>query len=425
MPTALKPIIFGKSKKVDFDKFNIGNVLKAIAFDLEEFGQKGVQGVKIAENYKRLISYEKKAKRAKSPYIQAGVAKGSLWLVVRDNDDAKFEAIDLLVKDYDKLKKTLAQNSASVTDIGPNEDAIISRSVKDTGKKLGVKPSQDPNFGEITGNIVLTAHGRPAVMPSGRVIGDRLGRKTPKEIVELLTGSKDPKKRIPLTFNGQITLCGCFTASGGPEGEEQDDPFAKKVRALLVKKGYKKASVVGYPGATITVSKGGADSKGTRVRRGDEKVLANQATGKDKERAKKLEAVITKALKARNDLVDPYNSALAAQVQAAEAHKTAKGKETAALAATREAFREFGGSEKDFKETKEGKQLLSSYVKAKKAAEKALKLKNSTEKAFGKAEKAFDKADTTLKKARETMEKSGLGDTYARLEGRFGLREIN
>jgi hypothetical protein len=397
MPTTLKPIIFGKDKKIDFKKFNVGSLIKAITFDMEEFGEKGVQGLKIADNYKRLISYEEKANRAKDPYLQAGIANGSLWLVVRDKDNDKFEAIDLVVKDYAAIKKKLAASTASVTDIGSGKDKIIKDSVKDTGAKLGVAPSKDPNFGEITGNIVLTAHGRPQTMPSGRVVGVALGKKSPKDIVTLLTGSKDPKKRIGKDFNGQITLCGCFTASGGPEGEKQDDPFAKKVHALLVSGGYTKASVVGYPGATITVDVAGKDSQGTKTKRGDEKVLANQATGADSAKAKKLEKAITAAIKSYNALVDPYNAA----------QKEKKD----ALSDLQKAFGDSGMKQPEFLATKEGKKG-------------AVRMKTAND-AFKKVEAKFSKAKKALEDAKAVSKKSGFEDTYAKLEGRFGLRQIN
>ena len=398
VPSNLKPIIYGQNKKVDFAKFNAGNLLKAIAFDLAEFGQKGVQGVKVLDGFKRFISYEEKANRAKAPYLQAGMIKGSLYLVLRDAENAKFEAMELLVKDYAKLKEKLARNSASVSDIAPDDDRIIKNSVRDTGQKLGVKPQDNPDFGAITGNIVLTAHGTPARVPSGRIIGSKLGRRTPKQIFELLTTSSDPKKRVGKDYSGTLTLCGCFTASGGPEGEKQDDPFAKKVLDLFRKSGYAKISVVGYPGATITESAAsGGDSKGTRTRRGDEKVLANQPTAKEMQRAQQLEKAVERALKARNDLVDPYNRALAVRDQAAQDLRDG-------LAAS-------GLRRADYLKTDEGKARARTY--------------STASKAFESAEKKFEKADESLQQIKKMLKDSGLNDTYARLEGRFGLRQVN
>ena len=50
-----------------------------------------------------------------------------------------------------------------------------------------------------------------------------------------LTADKDKAKRIGKDYRGTITLSGCFTASGGPEADRQDDVFAKKVLDALVK----------------------------------------------------------------------------------------------------------------------------------------------------------------------------------------------
>ncbi len=398
MVANIKPIIYGNKKNIDFKKYNDGSLLNAISYDMKEFGERGVQGLAVKmPDAQRMIKYEKANKNRKDPYLMAGVCQKDLVLVVRDKTDAKFEAMTVLVKGYVGIKDKLAKQTASVTNIAPGRDKIIEDSVKDTAAKLKTKVSKDPNYGEITGNIVLTAHGRPAVMPSGRVVGDQLGRKNPKQIVALLTGSKDPKKRVGSDYNGTITLCGCFTASGGPEGEKKDDPFAKKVLDLLRKKGFKKLSVVGYPGATITVSKGGTDSKGTQVRRGDEKVLASQPTGADMRKARMLEDTLTKLLKKRNDLVNDYNTAL-------------EGRD-AARRVLREALDNFQGSQQDYAKDPEGKKKFKAYADAKKE--------------FKKTEGKFEKADSAYEKAKKAADKTGLEDTYARLEGRFGLRQIN
>ncbi len=136
------------------------------------------------------------------------------------------------------------------------------------------------DLGGITGDVVLVAHGSPKVLP-GRVIGAKLGRKTPAEVVNILIGNSDPKQRLAKDYSGKITLAGCFTASGGPEGERQDDPFAKQVHDLLVAKGYKKASVVGMPGASVTKQFDGKDSYGTQVKRGEEMVYPDMTDGEE------------------------------------------------------------------------------------------------------------------------------------------------
>src|SRR5689334_9286448 len=100
MPTKLDRIVFGESKSIDFEKFNIGAVVKAVAFDLEEFETKGVQGLAVkTDDAKRTITYCEAA-RLKQPYIQAGVFKNDMILVVRDKKNDKFEEMAVLVKNY-------------------------------------------------------------------------------------------------------------------------------------------------------------------------------------------------------------------------------------------------------------------------------------------------------------------------------------
>ena len=156
MATKLDPIIYGSRKNVDFKKYSEGNLVKAITYDMEEFGQRGVQGLTIkTSDAKRMINYQKANRDRKDPYLMAGVCKKDLVLVVRDKSDAKFEAMAVLVKGYTGIKDKLAKHTASVTNIHPGKDEVIERSVKDTAAKLKTKVSDDPNYGEITGNIVL------------------------------------------------------------------------------------------------------------------------------------------------------------------------------------------------------------------------------------------------------------------------------
>ena len=99
MATKLSPIIYGEKKNIDFSKFNIGNVMKAITYDLEEFGDKGVQGLVVkSSDALRMTKYEAASKKHKDPYIMAGVVKNDLVLVVQDKSDSKFEAMSVLVK---------------------------------------------------------------------------------------------------------------------------------------------------------------------------------------------------------------------------------------------------------------------------------------------------------------------------------------
>ena len=43
--TQFKRVIFGGKKDITIANFNIGSFTKAVAFDLKEFGQKGIQGM--------------------------------------------------------------------------------------------------------------------------------------------------------------------------------------------------------------------------------------------------------------------------------------------------------------------------------------------------------------------------------------------
>ena len=225
MPAKLSPILYGSKKNIDFSKFNIGNVIKAVTYDLEEFGEKGVQGV-----------------------------------VIKSSDALK------LVK-YHQADK----------------------------HKTGVD-DPDSDYGSVTGNLLLCAHGAPKTKP-GRVIGTEFAGKKPSQICDLLTKNKDKKKNLSKDYSGKITLSGCFTASGGPEKDKQDDAFAKKVKDELTKRGYKKVSVVGMPGPSWTArSKDGSD------RDGDGKVMKRGDKGVWAKSEEMLEAQEKKAVKLRKEI---------------------------------------------------------------------------------------------------------------------------
>ena len=171
-------------------------------------------------------------------------------------------------------------------------------------KKTKVQDEDDMDFGGITGNILLCAHGAPKVKP-GRVIGVKLAGKKPKEICDLLTKSKDKSKRIGKDYSGKITLSGCYTASGGPEKDKQDDAFAKKVWAEFKKRGYEELSVVGMPGPSWTAQGDTLkDGYGKKVTRGEKGVWAKskrqlQAEEKKAEKLRKeIDSMTEKVLQA-------------------------------------------------------------------------------------------------------------------------------
>ncbi len=333
MATKLDPIIFGDKKNIDYTKFNIGSLIKAITFNLEEFGKKGVQGLPVkAKEITALVEYEKAAKRAKEPYLQAGVCKKDLVFVVRDKKNDKFEAMTMAVKDYTDIRGELAQSSAVVVNVEPDKtDTTIPANAAKQANRFGtgVQAQEDADFGGITGNVVLCAHGAPKVVP-GRVIGAEFGEKNPQQIVDILIGSKDKDKRIGKDYSGIITLSGCFTAAGGPEADKQDDPFAKKVLDLLRSKGYDKLSVKGMPGPSVTRDSGEKAARHAMVTEDGAKALIpllkqyEQAFAKLKAKYKgdegqaKLDPLFAPLQSKWAKLYDDYTDVLNAQTEAAK-----------------------------------------------------------------------------------------------------------
>lgn len=296
MPAKLSPILYGSKKNIDFSKFNIGNVIKAITYDLEEFGEKGVQGVVIkSSDALKLVKYHSASKKLKDPYIMAGVVKKDLVLVIHDKVDAKFEGMSVLVKNYVGLKDKLAKSNSAVVNMDRGDDTIDGASDA-KGKKLKarVQEEDEADFEGITGNVLLCAHGTPKTKP-GRVIGTHLAGKKPSQLCDLLTKNKDKKKNLSKDFSGKITLSGCFTASGGPEKDKKDDPYAKKVWSEMKKRGYKKLSVEGMPGPSWTADDNSqTDGHGKRMKTGDEGVWAKSE--------EMLEAQEKKAVKLRKEI---------------------------------------------------------------------------------------------------------------------------
>jgi hypothetical protein len=141
-----------------------------------------------------------------------------------------------------------------------NGDKVINRaSEKQAIKyKTTAKNLDEADFGNIsTGTVVLAAHGG-AVAASGTVMGVSLGKKSPDDILKLLTGNTDKNKNLSKKFSGTVLLSGCFTAAGSgaiPEGYDYST-FAGQVLNLLRQKGYTKCNVKGMPGPSITKDSG-------------------------------------------------------------------------------------------------------------------------------------------------------------------------
>ena len=148
-------------------KFTLGSFSKAVAFDLEEFGQKGVQGMVIdGKPVEALMSYWKKALTKESePYVLAGVASnGHLYVAIRDKKKADFEQLAVAVKDYAGKREQLAKNSAAVVNINDDpEDSIIKGAAKAQADrfKTTVQSEEEADLGKVTGNVVLCAARSP------------------------------------------------------------------------------------------------------------------------------------------------------------------------------------------------------------------------------------------------------------------------
>jgi hypothetical protein len=306
MPTKLDRIVFGESKSINFEKFNMGAVVKAVAFDLEEFDTKGVQGLAVkVDDAKRTLTYCEAAK-LKEPYIQAGVVKNDMVLVVRDKKNDKFEEMAVLVKNYKAIRDKLSKNNAAVVNLDPGDSIIdgAADALKDR-YKTAVKDEKTADFSKITGNIVLSAHGTPKNLASGRVIGTELAGKSPEQIVKLLID-----KGMRPDYDGRVDLSGCFTASGGPAASEKDTTFAEKVLKVLRKEGFAKATVEAWPGPMYTNKQASyTDSVGTSQKRGDEGVWANQQdkAGADAQKqVNELNAEVAKIAKDFKALADSF-----------------------------------------------------------------------------------------------------------------------
>jgi hypothetical protein len=288
MPKKLDRIVYGKGKDITFAKFNIGEVLKAIANDLHEYGQAGVQGVKIKPDYAKLVDKGKKDKRHPSAHLMAGLLGKDLILLVHDKNDAAYEESAVLVPAYLKLQTDLADKAAAVVKLAADkDDATIKAAATARAGKFGtsVVEEEDASFGGVTGDIILCAHGSAAANSKGRVIGTALGRKSADDLVRLLTGNGDPRKNIGKSYNGVIRLSGCFTGSGGPEAHEADASLAKSVWDKLKRAGFTKCSVVGIPGPAKWAGKDGdKDGSGVPMKKGDPHSAVGVVDKKDLER---------------------------------------------------------------------------------------------------------------------------------------------
>lgn len=199
--------------------------------------------------------------------LEAELAKDKNAVVNLTKDWSKIEP--LLAKLAEKHKgdlKAMAKDKAfiSLIETYKDGDAVINKAAANQAKKFQAdeKRTDEADFGGLTsGTVVLAAHGSRGDTPSGKVIGTKLGKKSPQEIVALLTENKDKKKNLSKKFNGTILLSGCFTAAGGiaPNDDYDYAPFAQKVWNLLKAKGIN-CKVSGMPGQARTDAKGDKSS---------------------------------------------------------------------------------------------------------------------------------------------------------------------
>lgn len=237
--------------------------------DISDF--QGVRLTGISEALNTVKEYKAEIKGSKNDLaVRAGInGSGHLALTIsgilpRKGKPEKIEEEIFIRKDFATLVEEM-KNEANVVVNLQKGDSTIDRAASNQAKKFGtgVEAPDDADFGQVkSGNVILAAHGSRLEV-SGTIIGVKLGKRTAKEIVELLTEGDDKKKRLNPEFSGTVWLSGCFTASGGiaPPDEDYDyESFARSVWELLKKKGYTKATVKGQPGIARTDKEGDKSS---------------------------------------------------------------------------------------------------------------------------------------------------------------------
>ena len=190
--------------------------------------------------------------------VVVNLTKGNMAIVQVQLDKlfAKHSG-DLAKVQADKTYKAL------VDKFNDGDDTINTAAANQAKKyKTTAVNTDHADFGEMTtGTVILAAHGS-RVTEKGISLGTKLGKKTAEEIVDLLTGQKDKKKNLSMSFKGTVLLSGCFTAAGlkAPHIDGYDyDTFAGKVWNLLKAKGIK-CKVSGLPGTAYTSEDGSKSS---------------------------------------------------------------------------------------------------------------------------------------------------------------------
>ncbi|MEM7439062.1 MAG: hypothetical protein AAF393_05635 [Pseudomonadota bacterium] len=302
MATQYKKVLLGGSKGIDVKRADVAKIAMELASFLKAQGVQA-QGIKLpglAKAQKLIASAQRDlAKGMKSKHAQemgmspelkviGGIdTKGHISVTVKGllppkktgKPPENYDKTQVIRKDFNKLLAELQNDKNVVTNLTRDLptalkllDPIAKKHKGDEAKMMrdkaylavlkafdgdpvvqtaanraaakyspgdGAKRKDEADYGSITtGNIVLVAHG-DRVKVSGRTLGTKLGKMSPKQIVAYLTENKDSDKNLSKKFKGTLFLCGCFTAAGGiaPSPDYNYDTYAGAVWKLLKAKG--------------------------------------------------------------------------------------------------------------------------------------------------------------------------------------------
>lgn len=243
-------------------KFGSGDVIykkalsNAAAFNVGEFAQKVAEDSGAMVKVSKLNDFAKllKEQNCKKPVVHMGVYKGDLVITVQSADG--FMDTEVIVKGYEKMKTDRAK--VAVVNAQRGDDTIDTSSDR-MAKAKGTKTqdAKDAELKEVTGDIIILAHGGNRGSKPGKVYASSFGDKKPKDIVTYLVKTK----KLPTSYSGTIYLDGCYTAAGASKGTKQSDlnNFCGTVYAGLKKAGYEYLQVKGNLGLAVTKDDGTED----------------------------------------------------------------------------------------------------------------------------------------------------------------------
>lgn len=328
----------------------IGNIVSDLNTALEKYcrgeGIGDPQGIRLPgmnEAAETVKSFKAELKGAKDDLaVRAGINdKGHLALalsgiVPRKGKPVKIDDEIVIRKDFATLIDEMKNEANAVVNLQKGNSAV-DNAAAGQAKAAGTKATTPDTMqlrGIRTGNVVLVAHGGREEV-SGTIIGTKLGKKTPAELVDLLTESSDKDKVLHPDFAGTVWLFGCFTAAGGiaPPGDKFDhESYARSVWEGLKRKGFAKAVVKGNPGTAHGSAAGGQTSVAPNTQKDYDqfnKDLAKLNT--DIDAATKALDLLDKAHKAKGTKLsdDPKVAALSEKIgdMMGEANRTQASKE--------------------------------------------------------------------------------------------------